>query len=308
MRSAQELSGVLNINKPKGLTSHDVVSRMRRISGQRRVGHAGTLDPMATGVLLLCLGQATRVCEYLMADRKVYRAAVRLGISTDTHDSEGQIVDQADCGHITRQQVEGILAEMVGSLEQVPPMYSAIKHQGTPLYRLARRGEIVHRKPRRVVIHALELLDWSPPQLEARIDCSKGTYIRSWARDLGQRLGCGAHVTSLTRLASGRFKLSDALTLEQIEQAAKQGELAQLLLPLDAALQSFPAVTVGHDLASRIRFGQRVQLPDAPQGRLLRAYATDGGLLALLRSNADGEWQPHKVFMQPDNDEDHPRS
>lgn len=308
MRPSQEFSGILNINKPKGLTSHDVVSRVRRISGQRRVGHAGTLDPMATGVLLLCLGQATRVSEYLMASPKTYQARVRLGISTDTYDSEGQIVDQRDCGDISRQQVTRALEDMVGALEQTPPMYSAIKHQGTPLYRLARRGETVERKPRRVVIHALELLDWEPPDMEATIHCSKGTYIRSLAHDLGQRLGCGAHLTALTRLASGRFQLSDALTLDQVEHAAEHGELAALLLPIDAALQAFPAITVDCELASRIQFGQRVQLPDPPQGNLLRAYAPDGTLVALLRFRSDREWQPHKVFVQPDNNEGYPRS
>ncbi len=308
MEPAQELTGILNINKPKGLTSHDVVAQVRRISGQRRVGHAGTLDPIATGVLLLCLGQATRVCEYLMADRKVYQARIYLGISTDTYDSEGQITDRASCEHISKQQVEGVLEKMVGPLEQIPPIYSALKHQGTPLYRLARRGESVELKPRRVVIHALELLEWQPPLLEAKIHCGKGTYIRSLAHDLGQRLGCGAHVTSLTRLASGRFQLRDAWTLEQVRRAAEQGELAALLLPMDAALQAFPAITVSGDLARMIQFGQRVQLHDAPQGDLLTAYATDGRLLALLRPSPEGQWQPHKVFVHSHDDEDHPRS
>jgi tRNA pseudouridine55 synthase len=289
-------NGILNVNKPSGLTSHDVVSRLRRITGQRRVGHAGTLDPTATGVLLLCLGQATRVAEYLQARDKVYRARLRLGISTDTYDSEGQIVDQRDTGHITHSAVQRALGEMVGPLDQVPPMYSAIKHQGTPLYRLARRGQTVERKPRRVVIHTLELLEWDPPYLEAKIHCSKGTYIRSLAHDLGQRLGCGAHLAELTRLASGRFQLSDALVLEELEHAAEQGKLERLLLPIDAALQDYPAVTVDDDLAKSILFGQRVRLPDAPQATLLRAYGRDEKLLALLRLRNDGAWQPHKVF------------
>jgi len=299
----QELTGILNIDKPEGLTSHDVVSRVRRISGQRRIGHAGTLDPIATGVLLLCLGQATRVSEYLMASSKIYRACMRLGVTTDTYDSEGQVIDQRDCRNITRQQMQRALEDMVGPLEQVPPMYSAIKHKGTPLYRLARRGEAVERKPRRIVIHAVELLEWQVPDLEARIHCSKGTYIRSLAHDLGQRLGCGAHLTGLTRLASGCFQLSEAFSLEQVEQAAEDGELAALLQPMDAALQAFPAITVGHDLAEMIQFGQRVELPAPPQDRLIRAYAPDGRLLALLRFRSNRQWQPHKVFVQPDNNE-----
>jgi len=301
-----ELCGILNIDKPKGLTSHDVVAQVRRLSGQRRVGHSGTLDPLATGVLLLCLGQATRVSEYLVASEKTYRAGIRLGVSTDTYDSEGQVIQQAEWEHVTRDQVAKALQGMLGPLQQTPPMYSAIKHQGTPLYRLARRGETVERRPRQVMIHAADLLEWNAPHLEVRIRCSKGTYIRSLAHDLGQQLGCGAHLTSLTRLAVGRFQLEKAFTLDQVQAAAEKGELRSLLLPMDAALQSLPSATVDADLAARIRFGQRIQLPGAPQGGLLRAYTTDGALLALLRSHRQGEWQPHKVFLSRENDESHP--
>jgi tRNA pseudouridine55 synthase len=298
--------GILNINKPTGMTSHDVVARVRKITGQRKVGHAGTLDPMATGVLLLCLGQATRVAEYLMASDKTYRARIRLGITTDTYDLEGKTTSQAETDRITRAQVEGELSHLVGRVEQIPPMYSAIKHKGTPLYRLARRGETVARQPRQVEIRALELLAWAPPELEIEVHCSKGTYVRSLAHDIGQRLGCGAHLAGLTRIASGHFRIEQAVTLQDLEQAIAQGELVTLMQPLDAALRAFPAVTADQATASKIAFGQQVCLSAAPEGPMCRAYAADGRLLALLRHQAGELWQPHKVFVQPTNDENHP--
>jgi len=292
----QLLHGILNINKPRGITSHDVVSRVRRITGQRRVGHAGTLDPLATGVLVLCLGQATRVIEYLMIDNKVYRARIRLGISTDTYDAEGQITHQTDPDPSSRVQGEQGLVAFVGMIQQTPPMYSAIKHKGTPLYRLARRGQVVPRQARPVHVSALELLDWAPPELEIRVHCSKGTYIRSLAHDLGQDLGCGAHLAGLIREASGSFCLERSITLDELAEAFASGEGPRLLQPLDVALQAFPAVTVNAAVARKIGFGQRVQLLEAPGVAMCRVYTTDGRLLALLKHVSDGHWQPRKVF------------
>ena len=292
----QQLHGILNINKPPGITSHDVVSRVRRITGQRCVGHAGTLDPLATGVLVLCLGEATRIIEYLMTDDKVYRARIRLGISTDTYDAEGQITHQTDPDHISHAQVEQGLVAFVGMLQQTPPMYSAIKHKGTPLYRLARRGQVVPRQARTVHVSALELLEWAPPELEIRVRCSKGTYIRSLAHDLGQDLGCGAHLVGLIREASGGFRLERSITLDELAEAFAGGEGPGLLQPLDMALQALPAVTVDGAAARKIGFGQRVQLLEAPGTSMCRVYATDGRLLALLKHDSDGYWQPRKVF------------
>ena len=294
--SDQQLHGILNINKPRGITSHDVVARVRRITGQRRVGHAGTLDPLATGVLVLCLGQATRVIEYLMTDDKMYRARVRLGISTDTYDAEGQITHQTDSDHISRAQVEQGLAASVGMLQQIPPMYSAIKHKGTPLYRLARRGQVIPRQARTVHVTAMDLLEWAPPEFETRVRCSKGTYIRSLAHDLGQSLGCGAHLVGLVREASGGFRLERSITLDELAEAFAGGEGTRLLQPLDVALQAFPAVTVDGAVARKIGFGQRIQLLDAPETSMCRVYADDGQLLALLEHVSDGYWQPRKVF------------
>lgn len=303
----QQACGILNINKDRGNTSHDVVAFVRRITGQRKVGHAGTLDPMATGVLLICLGQATRVAEYLMASDKVYHARIRLGITTDTYDVEGQITGRAEIDDVTRAQVERELELLTGTSEQVPPMYSAIKRDGTPLYRLARRGETVTRKPRTIEIKSLDILEWSPPELQLAIHCSKGTYVRSLAHDLGERLGCGAHLAGLVRVASGQFHIEEAATVEELERAVAQGQLDELLLPLDVALQTFPAVTVDQATKKSIIFGQRVQLGEKPDNQMYRAYAEDGQLVALLKHTEGGLWQPHKVFTQLANDESHPR-
>ncbi|UCC76875.1 MAG: tRNA pseudouridine(55) synthase TruB [Anaerolineales bacterium] len=306
--SEGQLCGILNINKPKGMTSHDVVTLVRRVTGQRKVGHAGTLDPLATGVLLLCLGRATRVAEYLMASDKTYRANIRLGTTTDTYDAEGEIVAVADAGRVTRARVEQELSSLVGTLEQVPPMYSAIKHKGTPLYRLARRGQSVKRRPRTVQIRELQLLQWKPPELEIEVHCSKGTYIRSLAHDLGQRIGCGAYLVSLTRLASGSFRIAQSVSLDELEKIVSRGELAGLLHSLDTALQAYPAVAVDPRTAGRIVLGQRVELSAPPASHLCRVYGADGQLLALLRYRSDGLWQPHKVFVRPPTNENHSRS
>jgi tRNA pseudouridine55 synthase len=304
----RELSGILVIDKARGMTSHDVVARVRKITGQKKVGHSGTLDPLATGVLLLCLGQATRVAEYLMNSDKTYQARIRLGVSTDTYDAEGRVTGQSEAGSIRRAQVEQEFSRMVGTLEQIPPMYSAAKHQGRPLYQLARRGVTIPRQPREVKIMRLELVGWAPPDLQIEIECSKGTYVRSLAHDLGQRLGCGAHLAGLVRIASGRFHIGQANTLEHVEQAFAQGHGDQLLLPLDAALEGFPSVTIDATTEKSITFGQRVKLSQKPGTEMCRAYTADGRLVALLRDLGDGLWQPHKVFVQPANDESHQRS
>jgi tRNA pseudouridine55 synthase len=294
------ISGILNIDKPQGWTSHDVVAKVRRLSGQKRVGHAGTLDPLATGVLLVCLGQATRVSEYLMRGRKVYRAAVHLGLSTDTYDADGQVTARTPEVNVTLSQLEEALSAFVGRIEQIPPMYSALKHRGTPLYKLARQGKTVERKPRPVEIYDVKLLDWSSPVLTIEIVCSPGTYLRSLAHDLGQRLGCGAHLSSLTRLASGHFTLDKAIRLDALSEAFATGRWVELIHPLDEALLDFETITFGSQAERQIRFGQQVQGPmPSSSPSLCRAYSTEGKLIALLQYDAQtGLWQPKKVFRQ----------
>jgi len=294
------ISGILNVNKPSGMTSHDVVDRVRRILRQRRVGHAGTLDPLATGVLLVCVGQATRLAEYLVDTTKVYRARLRLGLTTDTHDAEGKVVAEAPV-QATEEEVRRVLANFLGSLEQVPPMYSALKHQGTPLYKLARQSIEVEREPRRVEIHELLLEDWSPPQLTIRIACSSGTYIRALARDLGQALGCGAHVAALTRLACGPFTLEEAISLEELAQAAGEGRLEEVMHPPDAAVADWPPLILDEEAAWHIAHGQPVTGTAIGESEWARVYSLKGEFLALARwDRAKGRWQPHKVFASLD--------
>lgn len=294
--TARGLNGILNINKPQGKTSHDVVHAIRQMSGGARTGHAGTLDPMATGVLLVCLGRAVRVTEYLTDHDKKYRARVRLGIETDTYDATGTIIAQRAVA-VTREQVQDALASFVGKRVQVPPAYSAIKQDGVRLYKLARRGVAIERAPRPIEIYSITLRDIALPEVEFDVHCSKGTYIRTLAHDLGTRLGCGACLTALTRLASGHFTLDDAVTLDELRAAFAQQRVAQYLHPLDEALQQFQAVAVNAENARRITQGHSLHCGRAFATSLLRAYAPDGECIALLEpGKASGEWKPHKVF------------
>lgn len=304
--------GILNLNKPRGPTSHDIVDRVRALTGIRRVGHAGTLDPLACGVLLVCIGRATRVSEYLMAGQKVYRAHVRLGISTDTYDAEGQVVAEAPV-EVSRAQVDTALTRFRGTIIQVPPMYSALKHQGTPLHRLARQGVEVEQlsllKTRQVEVFGLELVAWEPPECTLEVTCSPGTYVRALAADLGEALGCGAHLAGLIRLASGDFRLEDATTLEDLAQAAAGGRWPALLHRMDAALAHFPALYLDAGAARRICSGQAISTlpsPSAyPEGdgegvALARAYGPHGTFLALVAYDPAADvWRPRKVFCAP---------
>jgi tRNA pseudouridine55 synthase len=283
--------GFLNIDKPLGMTSHDVVAKVRRVAGMKRVGHAGTLDPLATGVLILCLGNATRLSEYVMNSTKRYRARVHLGITTDTYDAEGDVLLKRDASHIMLENVEAVLSHFLGDIEQVPPMYSAIKQGGHKLYELARAGETVEREARPVHIDALTISQWQPPQFTLDVTCSAGTYIRSLAYDIGEALGVGAHLAGLVRLASGSFTREHAVPLDTL--VAADDWRRYLISPADA-LHDWPAVSLNAAEVEHIRQGRAIDaVPDADA--LALGYAPDGTLIGLLR--ADGSlWRPHKVF------------
>ena len=308
------ISGLLNINKPKGITSHDVVARVRKLTGQRKVGHAGTLDPMATGVLLLCLGQATRLIEYLMAGRKQYRATICFGVTTDTLDAEGQVTATNDPSSLTETHLRKLLPRFLGEIEQTPPIFSAIKKDGQPLYKRARAGQKLKTSPRRVLIDSLTWVTWQLPYLTLDVVCSPGTYIRSLARDLGEAAGSGAHLSQLTRTASGNWSLANAISLDQLERETKMDRSAwqKHLHPLDQTVAHLPAVTLTEESTADVRHGRQVQI-DAlktnppPTGdtqvELLRAYTPGGDFLAILtraKSN-DKLWQPKKVFHPEGN-------
>jgi tRNA pseudouridine55 synthase len=291
------ITGILNLDKPSGLTSHDVVDRIRRASGVRRVGHAGTLDPAASGVLLICLGQATRVSRYLMEGRKRYDALVRLGIDTDTGDAEGRVTRTMSTAGINRERTLAALHLFHGRIKQVPPLYSALKHNGRPLYQLAREGVHVERPAREVEVYDLRLLDWAPPSARLLVECSKGTYVRALARDLGQELGTGAHLESLTRLACGPYLLEDSTSLEEAEHLFSTDEWHTILHPFDEALLPLEAFQADARAADRIRQGQQVEGPTPSRGPVCRVYDPNRRLIALLHYDEQSRlWQPRKVF------------
>ena len=298
------MDGILNINKPPGKTSYSIVAMIKRLSGEQRVGHAGTLDPAATGVLPVCLGKATRITEFLVDTTKAYHARIELGVATDTYDASGRITQKGDPSRISQGQLESALASFHGLIQQTPPMYSAVKHQGKRLYQLARAGIKVDRESRPITIYQLELLDWQPPIATIEVVCGKGTYIRSLAHDLGQTLGCGANLKNLTRLRCGIFDIRDAVSVSQLEDAFRHGYWWRFIHPIDAVLSHWTAMVVSDDAEQTLKNGSPLALEDldssAPSSseNHCRAYTPDGRFLGILRfSSAKGQWQPKKVFL-----------
>jgi tRNA pseudouridine55 synthase len=294
------LDGILNINKPAGKTSFGVVALVKRLTGQRHAGHAGTLDPDASGVLPVCLGKATRVVEFLIDNKKTYRAGIELGKATDTYDGSGKVVYQGDTSNIDINKIKQALEGFRGNIAQTPPMYSALKHQGQPLYQLARAGVSIERKSRPVTIFQLELVTWQSPLLTLEIECSKGTYIRSLANDLGEVLGCGAYLKSLIRSRYGIFNVEEAISLAQLEEEVKRGNWQQYLNPIDSVLQDMRVITVDEVDEAAIKTGNLIKnmAQDNAEGKYCRAYNRDGRFLAILTRDKDsGNWRPKKVFI-----------
>jgi tRNA pseudouridine55 synthase len=287
------LHGFLNIDKLAGPTSHDVVAWVRRLTRQKRVGHAGTLDPAATGVLVLALGVATRLIEYVQdATTKRYHAVVRLGVTTATDDADGQVIGTAPIPALDSAAIEAALGRFRGPTMQVPPMFAALHHEGRRLHELAREGLVVERVARPITIEQLQLLAWQPPLLTLDIICSKGTYIRAVARDLGAALGCGAHLHALRRTAVGAFLIEDATPLAALE--ADPSVVMSILLPPECAVADWPSIELGATEAHQIRNGQAI-VGAGLEGQRACAHGPDGRLLALLVR--DGErWRPEKVF------------
>ena len=285
--------GFLNIDKSPALTSHDVVAKIRRELKLKKVGHAGTLDPLATGVLIVCIGGATRLSEYVMRSTKMYRARVHLGVTTTTYDTEGEILLHRDASHIDRETVEQALTAFVGNLNQMPPMYSAIKQGGQKLYDLARAGQTVEREARPVRIDSLNVIDWALPEFTLDVVCSAGTYIRSLAYDVGEALGVGAHLSRLTRLASGAFHLKDAISLEYLFSLANWQ--SSLISPY-AALADWPHLEVTAAEIERLSHGQPIGEAQADDGDIAFSYDAASHLRAIVIAEG-GIWRPHKVFL-----------
>ena len=296
--------GFINFYKPPGITSMDAVRRIKRLSGLRRkVGHAGTMDPLARGLLPICVGQATRLMDYLVAGSKQYRMDIRLGAITNTYDAEGEVVEIGKACGIASDRLEEAIESFVGVIQQTPPMYSAIKVQGQRLYKLARAGKEIERAARTGEIYQIQILEFVPPLLTLLVDCGRGVYMRSLAHDLGQVLGCGGYVTDLERLRCGGFETGDSVTLEQLESGAESGpdRWAEHLQPVDAVLRKLRPLAAGPSAKRHLLNGQSVSFSqhpvDAEYLESFRAYDEEGRFLALVRyDRAAGSWKPMKVF------------
>ena len=297
------VNGVLNLYKPAGETSMDMVRMIKRLTGQKKVGHGGTLDPIASGVLPICFGQATRLMDPLVDGVKRYHTRVRLGETTDTYDADGTITATADASGVTREAVEEALEGFRGVIQQVPPMYSALKQGGERLYDLARAGFDVKREPREVVVHTLTLEAYEPPDVVLDIVCGRGVYVRSLGHDLGEALGCGGHIVELERRGAGPFVSGDAVTPDRFKEAVQAGEWMDLVHPPDIIVSNLPAGAVAGALETFVKSGRSVVLGgreglDPPQhGELWRVYGHDGSFIALARyDKPTGQWRPEKVF------------
>jgi len=249
------LDGFLVVDKPSGVTSHHVVAVLRRVFKQKKIGHTGTLDPFATGVLPVALGEGTKAITFLDESLKEYRAVMRLGISTDTQDLEGVVLQERDWRHVTPAMVTDLVAEFSGELSQVPPMFSALKRDGVPLYKLARKGETVEREPRRIFIHALTIESIDLPEISFTVRCSRGTYVRTLAHDMGECLGCGAHLLQLRRTASGPFTLGNAFTLDELAAASPEEVVARHFITIKGALSHLPELELTDSGHARIKNG-----------------------------------------------------
>ncbi len=307
-RPDAKVAGILNIDKPYGMGSMDVVRRIKRASGLKRVGHGGTLDPVATGVIPVCIGQATRVMEYLVDGTKEYRAEVELGTETDTYDAMGQVTGREDPSHVTLDDINGALEEFRGVIQQVPPMYSALKLKGKRLYELARAGIEVEREPRRVEVLGIEAQAWSPPVVTLEVSCGRGFYMRSLAYDLGRALGCGAHLKGLVRLRTGPFKISGSLSLTDAEQSFEDGTWREAMHAPDSVLGNMRVFIVGRLAEDMIRDGRPVpsgpRIPPMAPGEECRAYSVDGRFVAIVAFDAAvRQWRPSKVFSLDYNED-----
>ncbi len=294
---AKRVSGVLIIDKPIGMTSHDVVQHVRRGTRIKRAGHTGTLDPRASGVLVVLVGPAVRLSEFVSASDKHYQAVIKFGMTTDTYDLEGEVTSRKPVD-ISFEELEEALSGFVGEVEQTPPVYSALKINGKPAYEYAREGKEIEMEARTVTVHSLELLDWDPPEAVIDIQCSSGTYVRSLASDLGEKLGSGATLTGLRRTKSGKFGLRDAVSLRRLEEAFENGDWYKYLLPAAEALGDWYTIVLTPDQIDDVSHGHRVPgEANLEHAQKARAIGEDGELVALMEYDSEtNEWQPRKVF------------
>ncbi|WP_456407229.1 tRNA pseudouridine(55) synthase TruB [Thiolapillus sp.] len=295
----RNVTGILLLDKPLGITSNAALQEVKHLFKAQKAGHTGSLDPLATGLLPICFGNATKISAFLLDADKRYEVRVRLGETTSTADAEGEVIETCPAEHITREDVQAVLADFTGEISQLPPMYSAVKHKGQRLYKLARQGIEVEREARTITIYDLQLLNFEAPEFDLLVHCSKGTYVRTLAEDIGKALGVGAHVVALHRTLVGPFETEGMVSMETLQQTAQEGgahELDKYLLPMDAGLDHWPAVHLGADTSFYVKQGQPVQVPKAPTEGYVRIYDADEKFIGVGEIDDDGRVAPRRLL------------
>ncbi len=297
-KSGRNVRGILLLDKPLGITSNSALQDVKRLFKAQKAGHTGSLDPLADGLLPICFGAATKVSAFLLDADKHYLVRVKLGVTTATADAEGEVLETKPVDGISESDIQQVVAEFKGDIEQIPPMYSALKHKGERLYKLARDGIEVEREPRQVTIHDITMQGYSEPEFDLDVRCSKGTYVRTLAEDIGKKLGCGAHVTALRRIGVGPYGADNMVSMEQIKQLAAEGfsALDDLLLPIDSALGSWPEVKLTPDSTFYLKQGQPVLVPNAPTDGMVRIYDADGLFMGAGEILDDGRVAPRRMM------------
>jgi len=303
-KKGRDITGIIVIDKPTGRSSNHVLQQVKRIFDAKKAGHTGSLDPLATGVLPICLGEATKVSSYLLDADKRYQVRCQLGVTTDSGDSDGNVVSEHAIPSLTKNNLLDIIPQFVGQQQQVPPMYSALKHQGQPLYKLARKGIEVERKARTVTIYDIQLLEFDEDSFVLDVTCSKGTYIRTLVEDISHALNTGGHVTMLRRVAAAGYELEQSITIEQLEQFAQQGQetLDLQLLPTEDALSDWPSITVNDEMVTALRFGQSIHVGQVYKQPQVRLFDTSTQFLGLGEMSENGDIAPKRVFVIQDSD------
>ena len=287
-KTGTPLDGIVLIDKPLGLSSNTALQKTKRIFNARKAGHTGSLDPLATGVLPICFGEATKISSFLLDSNKRYTTTIQLGFTRTTGDMEGEIVETRTVPDLNADAIEKVLSEFRGDVAQIPPMHSALKHEGTPLYKLARQGITIERKVRHIKVFELIALGFTPDTITLDVHCSKGTYIRTLAQDIREALGCGAHLIDLRRTEVEPFGGHPIYTLKQLTQLAASSELPQILLPIDAAIPHWPSITLTQDQAENICMGRRVDRDDIPDSDSIRLYRDNGNFLGIGQLHESG--------------------
>jgi tRNA pseudouridine55 synthase len=297
----QMTNGILVIDKPENMSSAKVVSLVKKISGAKKAGHTGTLDPFATGVMVCCLNKATRLSGFFLNSDKTYEGTLCLGIETDTQDCTGTILSKSDNVNFSPETLEAAFQKFTGPIKQIPPVYSALKHKGVPLYKLARKGKPVQKPPRDVMISRLEILDINLPEVSFSVSCSSGTYIRTLAADIGRKLGCGAFLKTLRRTGCGHFTLKNAITLEELEQLARSGSIEKRIIPMADALPHMPYYIADHPLTEKIRYGNIITGSDIQAelepGDCIRIIDSKSRLIAVLSKKESDKYNYCCVFI-----------